>query len=255
MSASRFIWFELMTPDVAGAAAFYSGVVGWQAQDSGMPGVEYTLLKVGDAGTAGMMALPAELKAMGVPPGWRGYVAVDDVDASEARLLELGGRVLRPASDIPGVGRFASVADPQGADFLLFKPMPMEAPTMPAANAPGTAGWCELRALDGAAVFDFYATLFGWTRGEALDMGPMGTYQLFDIDGVPSGGVMTRDPAWPQTGWRYYFRVDSIDAAARRVASLGGTVTVGPDQVPGGTWVLHGRDPQGVLFALLSETK
>ena len=72
MPASRFVWYELMTPDVAAAAAFYSGVVGWQAQDSGMPGVDYTLLKVGDARTAGLMALPAELAAIGRPPGWRG---------------------------------------------------------------------------------------------------------------------------------------------------------------------------------------
>ena len=255
MPASRFVWYELMTPDVAAAAAFYSGVVGWQAQDSGMPGVDYTLLKVGDARTAGLMALPAELAAIGRPLGWRGYVAVDDVDASQARLLQLGGKVLRPAGDIPGVGRFASVTDPHGAAFVLFKPMPTEPPPMPAADAPGTTGWTELRAPDGGPAFDFYAALFGWTRGEALDVGRLGTYQLFDIDGIPSGGIMTRDPDWPQTGWHFYFRVDSIHAAAQRVARLGGTVTVPPDQVPGDTWVLHGRDPQGAVFALLSMTK
>ena len=255
MPASRFIWFELMTPDVAGATAFYSGVVGWQAQDSGMPGVEYTLLKVGDARTAGLMALPAELQAIGMPPGWRGYVAVDDVDASEALLLRLGGKVLRPASDIPGVGRFASVTDPQGCAFVLFKPMPTEPPPMPPADAPGTTGWCELRAPDGAAVFDFYAKLFGWTRGAGFDMGPMGVYQLYEIDGIPGGGIMTREANSAEAGWRFHFRVDSAEAAAQRVARLGGTVTMAPHQVPGGNWSVHARDPQGAVFSLLSMTR
>ena len=170
MPTACFVWYELMTTDVAAASAFYAGVVGWSAQESGMPGVEYTLLKVGDAQVAGLMRLPAELAAIGTPPSWRGYVAVDDVDATEARLLKAGGKVVRPADDIPGVGRFASVADPQGALFLLFKPLRADPPPRPAADAPGTAGWHELRAVDGATAFDFYATLFGWTKGEGLDI-------------------------------------------------------------------------------------
>src|SRR6516225_1532322 len=116
MSASRFVWYELMTSDVRAAAAFYSAVVGWKA-DASDP--QYTLLKVGDAQVAGMMETPPEVKAMGVPPMWSGYVLVGDVDATEARILQLGGKVIRPGSDIPDVGRFAVVADPQGATFLL----------------------------------------------------------------------------------------------------------------------------------------
>ena len=255
MPAARFVWYELMTGDVAAASAFYMGVVGWGARDSGMPGMAYTLMTIGDAQVAGMMSTPPELKAAGAPSAWSGYVAVDDVDALEARVLQLGGKVLSPAQDIPEIGRFAVVADPQGASFMLFKPQRDDPPPMPAPEAPGTTGWHELRALDGPAVFDFYATLFGWTRGEGLDMGPMGVYQLFEIDGVPSGAVMTRESDATLPAWRYYFRVAAIDAAAQRVAQQGGTVTMGPHQVPGGNWVLHGRDPQGAVFALMSMTK
>ena len=255
MPAACFVWYELMTTDAAAASAFYAGVVGWTVQDSGMPGVAYTLLKVGDGQVAGLMRLPPELAAIGTLPSWRGYVAVDDVDATEARLLKAGGKVVRPADDIPGVGRFASVADPQGAPFLLFKPLRADPPPRPDADAPGTVGWLELRAVDGSAAFDFYSTLFGWTKGEGLDMGPAGLYQLFDIDGVSSGGVMTRESDATPPSWNFYFRVDAIDAAAQRVARLGGAVTMGPHQVPGGDWVLHGRDPQGAVFALLSKTK
>ena len=255
MPASRFVWYELMTTDVAAAAAFYSQVVGWRAEDSGMPGVDYTLLKVGDARVAGMMPTPAELQAIGAPSAWRGYIAVDDVDAVEARLLQLGGKVVRPADDIPGVGRFASVADPQGAPFVLFKPQSGDPPPMPAPDSPGTTGWHELRAMDGPSAFDFYATLFGWTRGQALDMGPLGTYQLFDIAGESSGAVMTKMPDAPRPEWRYYFTVAAIDAAARRITDLGGRVAMEPLQVPTGHWVLHGVDPQGAVFALTSAAK
>jgi len=256
MSAARFIWYELMTPDVPAALAFYTEVVGWRAEDSGMPGLAYTLLKVGDAGVAGVMGTPAELQTFGEPPTWSGYVHVDDVDAMAARVADAGGEVLRPADDIPGVGRFAVVADPQNGAFMLFKPIaPQSAPPMPAPGAAGTIGWHELRARDGAAVFDFYARLFGWAKGETMDMGPGGVYQLFEIDGVPSGAVMTKEPDQAKPGWRYYVRVDGIDAALARVAKLGGTVTMGPAPVPGDLWVAHARDPQGAVFALMSGKK
>jgi predicted enzyme related to lactoylglutathione lyase len=252
MPASRFVWYELMSSDAPAATDFYAQVVGWRAQDAGIPGMAYTLMMVGDAQVAGVMDTPEELKAIGAPSCWSGYIAVDDVDAMAARVLAAGGKVLRPAEDIPGIGRFCVVADPQNAAFMLFKPLRADPPPMPPAEAPGTTGWHELRAVDGPAVFDFYATLFGWTRGEGLDMGPLGTYQLFEIDGVPSGAVMTKEPDQPSPGWRYYFRVAAIDAAATRVRSLGGTITMGPAEVPGGSWVLHGRDPQGAPFALTS---
>jgi uncharacterized protein len=255
MSAARFVWYELMTAEPSTAIAFYAEAVGWKAEDSGMPGMAYTLMKVGDAQVAGVMPTPAELQTRGLPSAWSGYVAVDDVDAMAARVLAAGGQVLRPAEDIPGIGRFAVVADPQSASFMLFKPLRDDPPPMPPAEAPGTVGWHELRARDGAAVFDFYATLFGWTKGEGMDMGAMGTYQLFEIDGVPSGAIMTKEPDAPLPGWRFYFRVDAVGAAIKRIERLGGTVTMGPTEVPGGLWVAQARDPQGGVFALMSRTK
>ena len=255
MPASRFVWYELLTSDPKAAQAFYATVVGWTAKDAGMS-EPYTLMSVGEADVAGMMALPPELAATGRKPAWTGYVAVDDVDAMEARVSTAGGKVLRPAEDIPGIGRFAVVADPQNASFMLFKPIPPEGgPILPPAEAPGTIGWAELRAMDGTAVFDFYASLFGWTKGEGMDMGPMGTYQIFEIDGAPSGAIMTKTPDQPAPAWRFYARVAGIDAALERVKRLGGTVTMGPDPVPGDLWVANARDPQGAVFALMSSKK
>jgi predicted enzyme related to lactoylglutathione lyase len=138
---------------------------------------------------------------------------------------------------------------------MLFKPLRDDPPPMPPAGAPGTTGWHELHAMDGVAVWDFYATLFGWGKGEPMDMGPAGIYQILEIDGVPAGGVMTKDPGETAPNWRYYFQVDAIDAAVQRLGAAGGAVTMGPHQVPGGSWIVHGRDPQGASFALVSMAK
>jgi predicted enzyme related to lactoylglutathione lyase len=114
-----FCWNELITRDTAAAEKFYTELLGWKAVDSGMPGVKYTLIKVGDKTAAGMMEMPAEVPAM-VPSHWMAYVAVDDVDAVAARVEELGGKLLNPVIDIPEVGRFCIVQDPTGAVLSLM---------------------------------------------------------------------------------------------------------------------------------------
>src|SRR5262245_19845148 len=116
-----FTWYELMTTDTAAAKAFYGSVVGWGMQDMPMPGMTYTLLTVGDAPVSGLMELTPKAREMGAPPGWIGYVVVDDVDATAAKAKSLGGSVHMPPTDIPDVCRFAVIADPQGAAIGLFK--------------------------------------------------------------------------------------------------------------------------------------
>lgn len=249
---SRFVWYELMTTDPVAAQAFYTQVVGWQATDSGMPGMDYTLLAAGPHQVGGLMALPPEARAAGVPPNWSGYLAVDDVDAKAAAVLQAGGQLLRPAADIPGVGRFAVVADPAGAAFCLFKDNNPAAAPPPAAGTPGTVGWHELMAGALAPAWDFYSALFGWSKAEAIDMGPMGIYQLFGAGDAPIGGMMTKPPEMPGAAWLYYFNVDAIDAAAGRVQAAGGRMVNGPMEVPGGSWVLQAADPQGAMFALVA---
>jgi predicted enzyme related to lactoylglutathione lyase len=256
MPSAHFVWYELMTSDAPAATAFYEAVVGWKPKDSGMPGgMPYTLMCVGDAQVAGVMGTPPELAAMGAPPTWSGYVAVEDVDAMAATLLQAGGKVLNPPQDIPEVGRFAVVADPQGAAFMLFTPRPGDPPVSPPAGTPGTVGWCELMSADGKAGFEFYSALFGWTKGEGLDMGEMGTYQLFEIDGVPAGGMMNKTPDMPASYWRYYFNVEAVDAAAERIVAKGGSIAMAAHQVPGGSWIVQARDPQGAIFSVMSMVK
>jgi predicted enzyme related to lactoylglutathione lyase len=236
-----------MTTDMAGAEAFYKTVAGWSAADSGMADMAYTLFSAGDTMVGGLMAIPEH--AAGIRPGWLGYVAVDDVDAAAAAAAKLGGTIHRGPGDIPGVGRFAVAADPQGAVFVLFRGAGIM-PDQPPPNTPGLGGWRELHTIDREAAFGFYAALLGWTKGEAIEMGPIGLYQLFEAGGIPAGGIMKAMTIHPPY-WLYYFNVDAIEPAAERVKAAGGQVLNGPHPVPGGSWILHGLDPQGALFALL----
>ncbi len=250
-SSSKFVWYELMTTDLAGAEKFYRDVIGWDAQDSGMPGMSYTILSAGTTRIGGMMALPEAAHAAGARPGWIGYVSVDDVDAKAAQLTKEGGRVCKEPADIPGVGRFAVVADPQGAVLSLFKGASDAEPEPAPLGTPGHIGWRELHASDREAAFGFYAGLFGWTKDEAIDMGPIGIYQLFAAGDGAIGGMMTKLEAIPTAFWLYYFNVEGIDAAVGRVAAAGGQILNGPMEVPGGRFILQCLDPQGAMFALV----
>ena len=249
---SHFVWYELMTTDPAAAKAFYSQVVGWQATASSMPGMDYTLLSAGPHQVGGLMALPPEASAAGMPPAWSGYVSVDDVDAKASALQQAGGTLLRPPADIPGVGRFAVVADPHGAAFCLYRDNDQSPMTPPAPGTPGTVGWHELMAGALDPAWAFYSQLFGWTKTDAMDMGPMGTYQLFATGGDAVGGMMTKPPEMPVAAWLYYINVDAIDAAVGRIQAAGGKVMNGPMEVPGGSWIVQAMDPQGAMFALVA---
>ncbi len=113
-----FSWNELMTNDVAGAKAFYSDLLGWSLTDMEYGSDTYTMAKAGDTEVAGIMATPKE--AAGMPPSWGAYVTVDDVDAIQSRVESLSGKVLVPPQDIPEVGRFMVIQDPQGAALMLI---------------------------------------------------------------------------------------------------------------------------------------
>lgn len=252
---SQFVWYELMTTDPASALDFYRHVMGWNTEDAGIPGTDYTLLMVGTTSIGGVVQLPERVAAGGARPGWLGYVGVDDVDAKAREFLEAGGTLHHGPEDIPGIGRFAFVADPHGAMLVLFKGQSDEPPAMPAPMTPGHVGWHELHAGDQASAFEFYSRQFGWTRTEAMDMGPMGVYQLFAAGGLAIGGMMTKTSDMPAPMWVYYFAVDDIDAATARVTEKGGQVINGPMEVPGGAWVINALDPQHAMFALVGMRK
>ena len=250
----RFIWYELITTDLDAAAHFYESVVGWTHEDMTAGDMTYRTLSADGNGVGGMLIIPPEAAARGAPPSWSGYISVDDCDSAAAKIKGLGGAIIRAPEDIPGIGRFAVVTDPQGAAFAIMKPFPMETerPEVPMGTL-GHTSWHELMTKDLEAGFAFYADMFGWKKDEAMDMGPMGVYQLFSNQIGQIGGMMTKPPEMPCSAWLFYFQVGDIDAAKGRIGQGGGKVLNGPMEVPGGDWIIQGQDPQGAMFAVVGK--
>jgi hypothetical protein len=254
-----FIWYELITPDPDGAGAFYAPLLGWTIRDAGMPDTDYRIAATAEADVAGLMTMPD-----GAPmAGWLGYIGVDDVDAMATSITQGGGAVHMPPQDIPGVGRFAFVADPQGAMFYIMRgssdgeslAFSYDKPR------PGHCAWNELSTTDPDVAKQFYGTRFGWVKDGEMEMGPLGTYEFLRHagrapDGSPMGqgmlgAVMPKMPEMPMSAWTHYFRVPDIDAAVAHIAANGGTVTVPPMEIPGGDFSMNAIDPQGAAFALV----
>ncbi|WP_312366837.1 VOC family protein [Ensifer sp.] len=248
----KFVWYELMTTDTKSAETFYRDVVGWDARDAGMPGVSYTLFTKGDQQVAGLMTMPEGALEMNVPPAWLGYIGVDDVDAAAATVAAKGGKIHRAPDDIPGIGRFAIATDPHGAVFALFNGIGDPPPAVDPMS-PGQIGWHELMSGDLDTAFPFYSESFGWTKDHAMDMGDMGIYQIFAIDGAQAGGMMTKPKDIPSPYWLYYITVAALDTAIERIKSGGGKIVLEPMEVPGGAWIVQALDPQGALFALVGQ--
>ena len=243
------IWYELMTTDADAAQKFYEDVVGWGIAPA--PGASaaaggYRVLTAPDGlGVGGLMTLPANAP---MKPGWLSYIGVQDVDGTADRIRQAGGRVDLAPTDIPGIGRFAFIADPQGMPFYIMRSDSPE-DSKAFGTAYGHCGWNELVTSDHKAALDFYGAMFGWENTESMPMGEMGDYCFIDHAGQRLGAVMTAGAGWP-TRWSYYFSVPSIDAAIERIKNGGGTVQQGPHQVPGGAFIVLGTDPQGAAFAL-----
>src|ERR1044071_4984135 len=138
-----FIWYELITRDPEAAAAFYGPVLGWSVKPSGHPGMDYRLIDAGDGEVGGMMAPPTP----DAPSGWLGYIGVDDVDRTAADVVAAGGTQLMPPTDIPDVGRFALLADPQGVIFYVMRGA-SDQDSQAFAMRPGHCGWNELSTSD-----------------------------------------------------------------------------------------------------------
>ena len=240
----RFVWHELMTTDTDAASDFYSRVVPWKAEDSGMP--SYSLWMSGKTRAGGLMALP---EADGTPPHWIIYVGTPDVDATVAAAEKLGGRILKSAVDIPNVGRFAVLSDPQGAAFAVFNPGSAPEEGMGGGGV-GDFTWHELATTDPEAALSFYTELFGWSKGAAHDMGDM-VYYIVSHEGKDVGGVYkARDNSTPPN-WLSYVRVADATKAANAVKAAGGRILNGPMEVPGGSWIVQVLDPQGGAIALV----
>jgi uncharacterized protein len=245
----RPLWFELMTTDMKGAESFYRAVVGWTSVPfDGAPQPYSMFSRETEVPVAGVMDRPQGVDA---PPFWAMYVGVPVLEDAAQHIERLGGQACTPVIDVPTVGRMQMMTDPQGAAFYIYEPsstdqQPEGAPEI------GEASWLELMTTDADAAMKFYAEVFGWQPSEAMDMGPVGKYQMFNRPHGMIGGMMNKPPemAHLPSFWQIYFRVPAINAAVERVTANGGQIVNGPMEVPGGDWIVNGIDPQGAAFSL-----
>jgi hypothetical protein len=250
-SRGRFLWFDLVTTDPASAISFYTKLVGWETET--WPGdAPYTMWTANKAPRGGVVVLPPNSVKAGASPHWFAHITTPDVDDAVATATRLGGRVIVPAKDIPSVGRYAILADPQGAVFSAYTP---ESPP-PEREGPVPVGdfmWQELNTSDAVAAFDFYHAIFGWEHTSQMDMGEHGIYYMYGRNGEVLGGMYTLPPSEKRpSAWLHYIRVPDVDRSALQIPKLGGKVTLPAMDVPSGSRVLQGTDPQGGPFALVS---
>jgi len=207
---------------------------------------------VNDARSAGAMPYHTSTPAP-APRLWLPYIATPNVDVTAREAVELGGDVVKPAADIPDVGRFAMIKDPQGALFVAFTPL-MQSSGPRGKPGLGDFHWHELLTTDWQKAWNFYQKLFGWHKTEAMEMSPGESYQMFAPAGEESVGGMFNKPAQSPgpAQWLSYSIVKDAKAAAKAIEAAGGKVINGPMEVPGGDWITAGIDPQGVTFAVHS---
>ncbi len=252
---ATFFWYDIMTSDPAGAREFYSKVLGWTAASAEMPDQDYTIFSYNGHSVGGLMPIPDDIPDKSFGAAWRGYIQVSDVDDTAKRIVAAGGIICRTPWDTPGVGKIAVAADPTGAVFLIMDPQPTNPPetSLPPFGSVGTVGWHELHSTDWPAAYEFYREIFAWKKTTTMDMGPLGTYQLFASDSASDiGGMMQKTSNVAAPFWLFYFTVEALTPALQLVSDHGGTVETEPHEVPGPMWIAHCVDPQGGHFSLVS---
>ena len=240
----QFVWHDLLTPNPAGAHEFYGKVLGWK-KEAWQQDASYLLF----AAPSGPIGGTVEARAQ--TPHWLPYIATTDLDAAVETGTRLGGRVLRAAESLPNGGRYATLADPQGASFGLYTSKDSTAPDR--APQVGEFSWHELATTVAPSVaFPFYAELFGWDEISQHDMGPMGMYLVFGRNGRQLGGVFDKSSqGGPGSAyWLGYVSVNDLEGTVERATGARGSLLTGPMDVPGGDRIAQLMDPHGAFFAL-----
>ncbi len=238
-------YVELVTPDQAAAKQFYGPLFGWELEDVPMGDMGYyvAVAKEGDA----VAGISGQMPGMeGHPAFWGVYLAVDDVDATTAKVADAGGKVDAEPFDVMDMGRMASIQDPTGARVNLWQAE--TAIGTERATEPGTPGWNELITPDVATATKFYTDVLGvgWEQ-QSMEGGP--DYTCLMVDGRQVGGAMPPMMEDVPPHWNVYFYVESVDDTVAKSTELGGSViapafdvpTVGRIAVLGGP---AGRDVQ-----------
>ena len=245
-SPGMFVWRELSTDGVDEARRFYGELFGWswKAEAAGPEGTYWIASREG-AGVCGVTGKPPGVT---LPSAWSSYVLVDGVDGAAARCTAAGGRVLYPPTDIPGVGRFAVVADPWGAAFEVFRASGSE--SAPPPPTPGTFCWETLVTPDPPGAAAFYGKVVGHGTGKT----PNGEGMVLTAgEGEAVADVQPARPGTPSR-WMTYVAVESAEASRDLAARLGGKVLVPRIDVPLVGTIAAVADPAGAALGLFQRS-
>jgi hypothetical protein len=244
-------WVDLGTTDVDAAAAFYGAVFGWRFQSAGPDAGGYGMFTLG----GNTVAAAGPLMEPGARPAWTLYFQTPDADTTARAVTQAGGAIRAEPMDVFTAGRMAQFSDPAGAAFAVWEPG--DTPGLEAVTEAGTLCWTELHTSDPGAAKAFYQKVFGWVT---QDM-PMGefTYTVVDPghagDGRSQGGLLPLTPDMAAQGWtpqwRPYFEVADCDEAVETAIKQGGTVNMGPDDIPGVGRMAWLTDPAGAPFCVI----
>lgn len=239
-------WVELGTTDLEATQRFYADLFGWRpATDAREEMGGYTIARLGNAPVAAFVPLGEEKG----PEAWYVTFAVADVDATLAKVRAAGGSVAMEPGDVPGMGRFASAVDPDGAGFHLWHDQGFAGAGL--LNAPGTLGWVELAARDTERARTFYTGVFGWSVTSSPE------YTHFGVDGGEFGGMLDMSDMYPPEvppHWLPYFVVEDVDASVDAAAGAGAAIAMEPTTVPNGPRIAVLRDPRGAAFGIHRES-
>jgi len=242
-SPGRFVWFEHLSNDIPKARAFYEKLFGWNTENMSMAsGDPYPVIHNGETGIGGYAQAPA-----GAPAQWMSYLSVSDVDSAYKAALAAGAKSLMAPTDYGSAGRGATIADPTGGVFSLWRGAqgdPAETETTP------TGGWIwnELATQDEKMALAFYEKVFGFTHDE-MPM-PDGTYYILKQGGKGRAGLFTSKHLMP-TMWTPYVSVADCDATVAKASQLGATVCMPSTDIPGVGRLAMFNDAQGATLAIL----
>ena len=247
-----FSWLDLAAHDLDAAERFYTRLFGWTADRMTFgpgEGDVYVMLKKDGRDAAAVYPMDPAQKAEGMPSAWLTYVTVESADDAAARARGLGATIMAEPFDVTDVGRMSLVQDPTGAMVALWEAKRHVG--VGVRDEPGALAWVELATRDTGRAQQFYTGLFGW-KAEAWPGAEM-PYTMFGDDEGPTAGLfeMPKEMEGAPPHWMPYFAVEDADATAARARELGGTVVMGPQDIPevGRFAVL--RDPQGGVFSII----
>jgi len=252
--AGSFCWIELGTTDQDAAKIFYKALFGWTPNDMPMgPSGTYTIFRLNARDAAAAYALnPAQI-AEKVRPHWMLYIAVENADASAAKVTALGGKLIMAPFDVMDAGRMAVITDPTGAYFCLWQANRNKG--LGVAQVHGTLCWADLSTSDTKAAEKFYSGLLGWqfTAGENDNSGYLHIKNgEHHIGGLPPSKYL--QPGVPPH-WLAYFWADDVDQTATKAKEMGAKFLVPPMTVEGVGRMSIISDPQAAVFAIFKSSR